>query len=125
MEWAIWLKKKGWIKTKETRNATPRILWEHVNTMVHVGKDSQAYKNTHSYLHYQNSRGKYLLQNNLINHTVITQYHVLKGLKVFCKQGTNAILSELKQFHERMVMDPKKPEELANDEKHKLHFNTL
>eukprot|EP00957_Ditylum_brightwellii_P144028 10974255-Ditylum_brightwellii.AAC.1 len=48
------------------------------------------------------------------------QYHVSKGLKVFGKEGTDAVLSELKQLHEHMVMDPKRPEKCLCKEKRDL-----
>eukprot|EP00957_Ditylum_brightwellii_P166216 12653675-Ditylum_brightwellii.AAC.1 len=36
-----------------------------------------------------------------------------KGSKVFGKEGTDVVLIELKQLHERMVMGPKNPKELT------------
>eukprot|EP00957_Ditylum_brightwellii_P102984 7848157-Ditylum_brightwellii.AAC.1 len=45
----------------------------------------------------------------------MTQYHASKGLKVFGKEGTDAVLSELKQLHDQMVMDPKNPETMTNE----------
>eukprot|EP00957_Ditylum_brightwellii_P184341 14041164-Ditylum_brightwellii.AAC.1 len=47
----------------------------------------------------------------------MTQYHVSKGLKVFGKEGTEAVMNELQQLHDRMVMSPKKPESMTRQEK--------
>eukprot|EP00957_Ditylum_brightwellii_P124665 9501520-Ditylum_brightwellii.AAC.1 len=47
----------------------------------------------------------------------MTQYHVSKGLKVFGKEGTKAVLSELQQLHDRMVMNPQKPEKMTDNKK--------
>ena len=38
--------------------------------------------------------------------TDLTQYHVSKGIKKFGQEGVEAILRELKQIHDRMVIDP-------------------
>ena len=37
---------------------------------------------------------------------VLSQYHVLKRLKKFGEKGVDAVLKELRQLHERMVMEP-------------------
>eukprot|EP00957_Ditylum_brightwellii_P084719 6441527-Ditylum_brightwellii.AAC.1 len=60
-----------------------------------------------------------MMQNDPVTHIIMTQYHVSKRLKVFGKEGTNNVLGELKQLHERMVLDSKKPEELALEGKKK------
>eukprot|EP00957_Ditylum_brightwellii_P102200 7790610-Ditylum_brightwellii.AAC.1 len=49
--------------------------------------------------------------------TLLTQYHVSKGLKVFGQKGADAVLKELKQLHDRLVMDPKQPEQMSREEK--------
>ena len=41
----------------------------------------------------------------------------LQGSTVFGKEGTEAIISELRQLHERSVLDPDDPKELSNEEK--------
>ena len=38
---------------------------------------------------------------------ILTQYYLSKGLKVFGDPSVAAVLKELKQMHERMVMEPK------------------
>eukprot|EP00957_Ditylum_brightwellii_P108721 8293936-Ditylum_brightwellii.AAC.1 len=50
-------------------------------------------------------------------HLIMTQYHVSKGLKVFGKEGMEAVLNGLQQLHDRMVMNPKKPEDTMKKEK--------
>ena len=49
--------------------------------------------------------------------TVLTQYHVSKALKIYETKGKNAVLTELKQLHNRMVMDPLDANKLTNEEK--------
>jgi hypothetical protein len=39
--------------------------------------------------------------------TMLTQYSVKKGLKVFGKAGADAVVKELQQLHDRGVMMPK------------------
>ena len=46
-----------------------------------------------------------LLRTELVT-TVITKYHVKKGIEIFIKDGVGTVLAELKQLHDRMVIDP-------------------
>ena len=55
-----------------------------------------------------NNRHDNVMRNLLVT-TILTQYHVSKGLKVFGDLGVAAILKELKQLHARMLMEPKTP----------------
>ena len=41
--------------------------------------------------------------------TILTQYHISKGIKKFGKDGVDAVLAELKKLHDRMVIDPRDP----------------
>eukprot|EP00957_Ditylum_brightwellii_P011334 857140-Ditylum_brightwellii.AAC.1 len=52
-----------------------------------------------------------------VTHSIMTQYHVSKGLKIFGKEGTEAVINELQQLHDRMVMSPKKPENVTKQER--------
>eukprot|EP00957_Ditylum_brightwellii_P176753 13462932-Ditylum_brightwellii.AAC.1 len=47
----------------------------------------------------------------------MTQYHVSKGLKIFGRKGTEAVMNELKQLHDRSVLDLKDPNKLSEEEK--------
>lgn len=49
--------------------------------------------------------------------TCLTQYHVSKGLKVYGQKGIEAVLKELNQLHDRMVIETQHPEEISKDEK--------
>ena len=42
-----------------------------------------------------------------LEHTVMLQHSVKKCLKVFGEAGTQAVLNELQQLHDRKVMEPK------------------
>ena len=50
--------------------------------------------------------------------TVLTQYHINKGIKKFGQAGIDAVVVELKQLHDRMVVDPKNPYDMTTQEKH-------
>jgi hypothetical protein len=43
----------------------------------------------------------------MLEHTAMTQYTINKVLKVFGEAGTEAVLSELKQLHNRKAVKPK------------------
>ena len=38
--------------------------------------------------------------------TILTQYHVSKGFKIYGEKGVDAVLKELQQLHNRMVIEP-------------------
>jgi len=52
-----------------------------------------------------------------LEHTALTQYSVKKGLEVFGRDGAEAVLSEMRQLHDRHVIVPKKATMLTRDEK--------
>ena len=55
--------------------------------------------------------------------TMLTQYNVKQGLKIFGKAGELAISTELEQVHSRMVIEPKHPHEAVGKEL--MHCGTL
>ena len=50
--------------------------------------------------------------------TVLTQYHINKSINKFGQAGIDAVVVELKQLHDRMVVDPKNPYDMTTQEKH-------
>ena len=52
-----------------------------------------------------------------LEHTVMTQYSIKKGLKVFGNAGVDAVTSELKQLHDRKVIQPVLPSKMTNEMK--------
>ena len=38
--------------------------------------------------------------------TILTQYHVSKGIKIFSEKGVEAVLTELQELHNCMIMKP-------------------
>ena len=48
--------------------------------------------------------------------TVITQYHILKGIKLFGDQSVEAVMKKLNQLHEMMFMEPKNSETMSREE---------
>ena len=54
--------------------------------------------------------------------TILTQYHVSKGLQVFSERGVDAVLEELCQIHKRMVLEPKFAKSMSK-RRQKMLFN--
>jgi Reverse transcriptase (RNA-dependent DNA polymerase)/Zinc knuckle len=52
-----------------------------------------------------------------LEHIVMTQYSVKKGLKVFGAAGVDAVLQELQQLHDRKVIRPVQASSLSYEEK--------
>jgi hypothetical protein len=48
----------------------------------------------------------------------MTQHSVKRGLKVFGNRGTQAELKELRQLHDRKVLEPKGQNEMTGQERH-------
>ena len=46
-------------------------------------------------------------QNEVLRHTVLTQYTLKKGLQVFGPPGVEAVYKELQQLHQRKVGEPR------------------
>ena len=49
--------------------------------------------------------------------TVMTQHSMKQGIKLFGDAGIEAVLKELKQLHDRKVLEPADAEKLSKDEK--------
>eukprot|EP00978_Attheya_sp_CCMP212_P031313 scaffold117901_cov29-Attheya_sp.AAC.1 len=61
------------------------------------------------------------MHTTLLEGTVTTQHSMKKGLKLYGEEGVNSVLDELKQLHDRKVVEPKKL--LTRDEKRAaLHY---
>ena len=56
-------------------------------------------------------------QNDVLRHTVLTQYTLKKGLQVFGPPGVEAVYKELKQLHERKVGEPRDASTLSTAQK--------
>ena len=52
-------------------------------------------------------------QNEVLRHTVLTQYTLKKGLQVFGPPGVEAVYKELQQLHERKVGEPRDASKLS------------
>ena len=64
-------------------------------------------KDNHSHLH------------ATLEHTVLTQHSIKKGLKVFGEKGAEAVVTEMTQLHDRSVIEPKMSHMLTKEEKQK------
>ena len=92
----------------------------HANTMVqNMGNnhlDLRDYARLHSKSHCRPNLHDNVMRNPPVT-TILTQYHVSKGLKLFGEPGVAAVLKELKQLHERMVMEPKNSDKMTTSKK--------
>ena len=56
-------------------------------------------------------------QTNIItNVTILTQYNMKQGLKIFGKKGWSAVLKEIQKFHYLRVIKLKKPQDLSYEQ---------
>ena len=58
-----------------------------------------------------------IMTSDAIVSVILTHYHVSKGLKYFGNKGAKAVLKELCQLHDRMVMNPISAKTLSKAEK--------
>jgi Reverse transcriptase (RNA-dependent DNA polymerase) len=52
-----------------------------------------------------------------ISGSILSQYGMKKGLELFGEKGVQAVLDELKQLHDRKVLEPVKNESLSSEDK--------
>jgi Reverse transcriptase (RNA-dependent DNA polymerase)/Zinc knuckle len=62
---------------------------------------------------------------HVLMNTVLTQYPVREGLKVFGEDGANAVLAEMKQLHDRDVMKPVDMRALTSEQRTALRKKAL
>ena len=55
--------------------------------------------------------------NIITNETILTQYIIKQGLKVFGNKGEAAVRKELQKFHDRRFVEPNKPEDLSYEQR--------
>ena len=55
--------------------------------------------------------------NIITNETILTQYSIKQELKVFGKKGKTAVRKKLQQFHDRRVVETKKPQDLSYEQR--------
>jgi hypothetical protein len=53
---------------------------------------------------------------HIVTHTILSQYSLKKGLRLFGEPGAGAVTKELKQLHDRGVIEPKLPSELTSEQ---------
>ena len=93
-----------------------RLKILHANTIVQtMGNnhlDLRYYASLQATIHCGPNQHNNVMHNLLIT-TILTQYHVSKGLKVFGEPRVAAVLKGIKQLHNRMLMDPKNADEMT------------
>ena len=87
-----------------------------VQTMGNTQLDLRDYVRLHATIHCGPNQHDNVMRNLMIT-TILTQYHVSKGLKVFGDPRLAAVPKELKQLHVRMVMNPKNDDEMTTIKK--------
>ena len=97
------LRKHPTINSKHTKILHANAM---VQTMGNAHLDLRDYARIHTTIHCGTNQHDNVMRNLLLT-TIITQYHVSKGLKVFGEPRVAAVLKELNQLHGRMVMDLK------------------
>ena len=78
--------------------------------------DLRDYTNLHATIHCGTNQHKNVMRNLLIT-MILTQYHVSKGLNTFGEPGVSAVRKELKQLHDRMVINPKNADKMTTNKK--------
>jgi hypothetical protein len=85
---------------------------------------NEKYDNGSEYHNLRTRRpGDYSHLHTMLKSTMVTQYSMKKGIKVFGPPGIDAMLKELKQMHDHKVIDPKMGTMLSKEDKRAwLHY---
>ena len=98
-------------KNCNTAATTSNNIEEQLHLMNSNNLSLKDYANLYAAIHHSGLAEKdNYLKNDMVS-TILTQYHVSKGLKNYREKGVAAVLKELRQLHDRMVMEP----QFAND----------
>ena len=88
-----------------------------LNAMSHQPLSLKYYANIYAEIHHNRiADADNYLKNEMVS-TILTQYHVSKGLKIFGEKGVDAVLKELRQLHYRMVIEPKFADSMTEKQK--------
>ena len=71
-----------------------------VKTMGNTHLDLREYARLHATIHCGPNQHDNVMRNPLIT-TILTKYHMSKGLNIFCEPGVAAVLKELKKLHKK------------------------
>lgn len=87
-----------------------------VQTLGSTHLDVKDYARLHKKIHCQTIHQGNIMSDLLVV-TILTQYHMYNGLKVFGDSGIVAVMKELNKIRDRMVMNPKNTEVISHKEK--------
>ena len=59
-------------------------------------------------------------QAHVVTQTILSQYSLKKGIRLFGEPGVDAVTKELKQLHDRGVIEPKLPAELTAEQRRRV-----
>ena len=57
------------------------------------------------------------LHSTTLEHTAMTQFTMERGIKEYGEKGVQAVAKEMKQLHDREVLEPKDPNEMTREER--------
>ena len=70
-----------------------------------------------AYVHIAHAITEYTKPRNCtVQHTMLSQYGLKKGLRLFGEDGEAAVTKELQQLHDREVLEPNHPNELTKEQ---------
>eukprot|EP00957_Ditylum_brightwellii_P098045 7468777-Ditylum_brightwellii.AAC.1 len=67
--------RRAGLRPRKRRNLVPSKFKEQAHTMFQIGENFPAYTEVKIHLHHNNKTAKHNLENDPINHTIMTQYH--------------------------------------------------
>lgn len=84
--------------------ASVEEIEEQLNAMSHKPLSLKDHANIYSAIHHSGiADADIYLIDDMVS-TILTQYHISKGLKIYSEKGVDAVLKELRQLHNRMVI---------------------
>ena len=116
------------MRSRRTRNTVPQkfkgMEAATIGEQLHLMKDKnhrnlslKDYANIYAAIHHSGvSEQDNYLKSDMVS-TVLTQYHVSKGLQIFGERGVDAVLKELRQLHDCMVIEPEFAENMSEKQK--------
>ena len=101
-------------------NEVKRSKIHHENMMVYTmgntNLDLSDFACLHATIRCGTNQQDNMMRDPLVT-SILTQYHMSKGLKVFGEPGVEVIRKELEQLHDRVVMDLKNADKMAKCQK--------
>ena len=109
------------LRQRKQRSSIPRKFRDYegdLHTLTSERMDLKEYATLYAKMHCTAGvpQHKNIMKSEIVT-TILTQHHVSKGLRIFGEKGTNAVLTGLKQLHDKHVMEPLHGNQLTRKEK--------